>query len=66
MFKNSFQELQEILLEEKAVLATILKIFAVYPADTIDLYTISMLSKQPYLTIDHIIELLCRYLIIEK
>ena len=37
MFKNSFQELQEILLEEKAVLATILKIFAVYPAAGNDL-----------------------------
>ena len=38
----------------------------VYPSDAIDLYTISMLSKEPYCRLDPILELLCQYLIIEK
>jgi len=66
MFKNSFQEIQEIYKENSELMTVILKIFAVYPADTIDIYTISMLSKRPYNLISPILELLCQYLIIEK
>ena len=66
MFKDSFQEIQENYRSNSSILSSILKIFAVYPSDTIDMYTISMLSKQPYSVVDPIIELLCRYLIIEK
>lgn len=66
MFKNSFQEIQENYKSNASVLAAVLKIFAVYPANEIDLYTISMLSKQSYSVIDPVLELLCKYLIIEK
>lgn len=66
MFKNSFQEVQENFKTCSVLLSSILKIFAVYPADEIDLYTISMLSKQPYCMLDPILELLCEYLIIER
>lgn len=66
MFKNSFQEIREKYRANDIILTSILKIFAVYPSKTIDLYTISILSKQSYSVIDPVIELLCRYLIIEK
>lgn len=66
MFKNSFEEILERYKNNHVLLATILKIFAVYPSDSLDLYTISTLSKESYSTIDPIIELLCRYLIVEK
>ena len=66
MFKNSFQEVQDTFRTNSVLLSSILKIFAVYPSDEIDLYTISMLSKQPYCTIDPVLELLCEYLIIER
>lgn len=66
MFKNSFQEIQDNYKDNAMLLSSVLKIFAVYPSDAIDLYTISMLSKEPYCILDPIIELLCQYLIIEK
>ncbi len=66
MFKNSFQEIQENYKDNTVLLSSVLKIFAVYPSDAIDLYTISMLAKEPYCRLDPILELLCQYLIIEK
>lgn len=66
MFKNSFQEIQDNYKDNAVLLSSVLKIFAVYPSDAIDLYTISMLSKEPYCRLDPILELLCQYLIIEK
>lgn len=66
MFKNSFQEIQENYKSNAEDLSAILKIFAVYPSDLIDLYTISTLIKKPYTEIEPIIDLLCRYLIIER
>ena len=66
MFKNSFQEIQENYKSNAEDLSAILKIFAVYPSDLIDLYTISTLIKKPHVEIEPIIDLLCRYLIIER
>lgn len=66
MFKNSFQELEQNYKNHKNDIAIILKIFAVYPSATIDLYTISMLSKKPFNVVNPILDLLCKYLIIEK
>lgn len=66
MFKNSFQEIREKYKANDIVLTSVLKIFAVYPSEAVDLYTISLIAKQPYSTINPVLELLCRYLIIEK
>jgi len=66
MFKNSFQEIREKYKANDIVLTAVLKIFAVYPSEDVDLYTISLIAKQPYSNINPVLELLCRYLIIEK
>lgn len=66
MFKNTFQELERIFYADTEMIYSILKIFAVYPADSVDIYTISLLTKKDYSKIEPIILLLCRYLIIEK
>lgn len=66
MFKNSFQEIQEKYNSNSSLMASILQVFAVSSDEPIDQYTISMLINQPYSVIDPILELLCRYLIVEK
>ena len=66
MFKNSFEEIQASHVSNEEILTRVLQIFAVYPSEAIDPYTISMLSQQPYSMIDPILDLLCRYLIVEK
>ena len=66
MFKNSFQELEQNYKNHSTEIAVVLKIFAVYPSASIDLYTISMLSKKSYSVINPILDLLCKYLIVEK
>lgn len=66
MFKNSFQEMQENCNFNNMLLSSILKIFAVYPSETIDLSTISLLSRYSYSVIEATLSLLCRYLIVEK
>ena len=65
MFKHSFEEIKEKYKSNSLLLTTVLKIFAVYPQD-IDHYTISLLSNQNYITIEPVLDLLCKYLIIEK
>lgn len=66
MFKNTFTEIENIFRLQAKLIFTILKIFAVYPFDSVDIYTISMLAKESYQTIEPIITMLCRYLVIEK
>lgn len=66
MFKNSFQEMQENCDFNNMLLSSILKIFAVYPSETIDLSTISLLSRYSYSVIEATLSLLCRYMIVEK
>ncbi len=66
MFKNSFLEILELYKTDETLISSILKIFAVHSLEKIDLYTISMLSKKPYSIIDPVLDLLCKYLIIEK
>lgn len=66
MFKNSFLEVQDMLKENKVLLSSILKLFAVYPNNSIDIYTIGMISKKSYNEIDPVLEILCKYLIVEK
>ena len=66
MFKNSFLEVQDMLKENTVLLSSILKIFAVYPDNSVDIYTLGMISKKSYNEIDPVLEVLCKYLIIEK
>lgn len=66
MFKNSFQEIREKYKSNDALLTKVLKTFAVNPSEPLDLYTISFVAEEPYSMIDPVVELLCRYLIVEK
>lgn len=66
MFKNTFDELEKIFAQHTDFLSTLLKIFAVYPNKEIDIFTICMLSDSSYIDINPYLNLLCRYLILEK
>ena len=65
MFKNTFLEIEDIFAANSEVIYSVLKIFAVCSQDGVDIYTISMLLKLDYVSLQPIISLLCRYLIIE-
>ena len=66
MFKNTFLELENRLSEDMDLFVLLLQIFAVFPSDKVDIYTICMLMKISYLKIEPYLNLLCKYLILEK
>lgn len=66
MFKNTFLELENKLGEDSFTFILLLQTFAVFPNDKIDIYTICMLMKISYLKVEPYLNLLCRYLILEK
>ena len=66
MFKNTFLELENKLGEDNFTFILLLQTFAVFPDDKIDIYTICMLMKISYLKVEPYLNLLCRYLILEK
>lgn len=65
MFKNTFLKIENIFAANSETIYSVLKIFAVCSQDGVDIYTISMLLKLDYVSLQPIISLLCRYLIIE-
>lgn len=66
MFKNTFDEIEEVYQRESAIMYSVLKIFAVWPDDDIDIYTVALLLNKDYARIEPIILILCKYLILEK
>lgn len=66
MFKNTFEEIEKLFVDSADICYSLLKILAVYPNNYVDIYTLSMLSKLSYQKIDPIINMLCKYLIVEK
>lgn len=66
MYKNTFGEIEQIFNTKTELIYAILKIFAVYPSDTIDIYTLSILIDDSLSAIENILNMLCKYLIIEK
>lgn len=65
MFKNTFLEIEKIFASDSETIYSVLKIFAAYSQDSIDIYTISLLLKLDYMALQPIISMLCRYLILE-
>lgn len=66
MFKNTFIELEEKLIDNKEVFVRMLQAFAVFPRETIDIYTMCMLMDVGYAQIEPYLNLLCRFLILER
>lgn len=66
MFKNTFMELENRLSNDIDLFVSLLQTFAVFPNDKIDIYTMCMLMNVSYLRIEPYLNLLCRYLILEK
>lgn len=66
MFKNTFVELEERLIDNKELFARLLQIFAVFPKETIDIYTLCMLLNVGYMQIEPYLNMLCRFLILER
>lgn len=66
MFKNTFEEVEAIFSEDNKVMYQILQVFTAYDADSIDLYTISILTGIECQTVKRIADILCHYLILER
>ena len=66
MFKNTFIELEERLINDKELFARLLQVFAVFPKQTIDIYTMCMLLDVGYVQIEPYLNMLCRFLILER
>lgn len=64
MYKNTFEEI-ELYHSNTDLISSILKILAVYNED-IEIYTLSTLAKKSFSEIEDVLELLCKYLIVEK
>ncbi len=66
MFKNTFEELEKVFAQDIQLFYKILKIFAIYQEDSIDLNTICILAKESYPKVEAVSDILCNYLILEK
>ena len=66
MFKNTFLELEKRLSNNIELFAQLMRIFAVFPSDSIDIYTLCMLMDVRYIKIEPYLNLLCRYFILER
>ena len=66
MFKNTFIELEERLIDDKELFARLLQVFAVFPKETIDIYTMCMLLDVGYIQIEPYLNMLCKFLILER
>lgn len=66
MFKNTFEELESLYEDRGKILDTLLRVFAVYPTEKIDIFTICIITDFGYQDILPMIDLLCKYLILEK
>lgn len=66
MFKNTFEELESLYEDNGKILNSLLRVFAVYPTKSIDIFTICIITDLGYQDILPMIDLLCKYLILEK
>lgn len=66
MFKDTFEELEKVFKYDTPLFYKILKIFAVVQGESVDINTICLLSKESYLRVESVVDILCNYLILEK
>lgn len=66
MFKDTFEEIEKRFSADCELFYKILKIFAVYPSNNVDLNTICILAKESYPRVEAVADILCNYLILEK
>ena len=66
MFKNTFEEVEAIFATDSQRIYSVLRVLAVYPSKSVDIYTLSLLTKQSYNELDELMVLLCKYLIVNK
>ncbi len=66
MFKDTFEEIETVFAGDSSLFYKILKIFAVYQDDGVDVNTICLLAKEPYPKVDSVVDTLCNYLILER
>ncbi len=66
MFKNTFEELESLYEDNGKILNSLLRVFAVYPTKSIDIFTICIITDLGYQEILPMVDLLCKYLILEK
>ena len=66
MFKNTFEEIEDIFARDTNSIYRILQVFAVYESESIDIYTLSLVTELDYRTIEQILSILCHYLILER
>ncbi len=66
MFKNTFEEVETIFAKDNSQISQILQVFTAYEGDSIDVYTISIITEISCFTVQQIIDILCHYLILNR
>lgn len=66
MFKNTFEEVEKVFAAKSQCIYSVLQVLAVYPSKSVDIYTLSILTKQSYNELEDLMVLLCKYLIVNK
>lgn len=66
MFKNTFEEVEVIFSQDSTEMNQILQVFTVYDGESIDIYTVSLITNLSCHVVQNIINILCHYLILEK
>lgn len=66
MFKDTFEEIETVFVDDSQLFYKILKVFAVYQNNSVDLNTICLLSEESYPQVEAVADTLCNYLILEK
>jgi len=66
MFKNTFEEVENIFTNANNQMNHILQVFTAYEGDSIDIYTISIITEIPCYTVQQVIDVLCHYLILQR
>ena len=66
MFKDTFEQIEEIFSSYTELFYQILRVFAIIPTEEIDISTICLLTRNPYPQVELVVETLCNYLILEK
>lgn len=66
MYKDTFEQIEEVFSKHRELFYRILKVFAVISNNSIDISTICLLTGEAYPNVEAVMDILCNYLIVEK
>lgn len=66
MYKDTFEQIEDVFNTYKDLFYKVLKVFAVISNESVDISTICLLTKEDYPNVEAVMDILCNYLIVEK